>query len=243
MNRSLPVGWLLTCTVLVLARPVAAQPRVPVRGGLSGLALSEVLAASDLALEGIVVPELETDPVRLELGRNGRVHVLVDVRIAADPSAALRLLDAIAPALSSHGVLRRAGLGDRAYVDDAGALAAFVRGNVVVIVLVLEASDEPSDALELSRRLVLACDASARLAAQRAALSFQPASPRTAPSSRAGESREDFFPMPEGAVAMRVIVHGEGVARAVAGGWIVSGTTPDSRVEVVVVDRLLRVHR
>lgn len=229
----------LLALVCLTACGASAQPR-PRAGALAeGLALSEVLSRTELSLVGIVVPVEDGGPVRLELGAGNGVAVLVDVRVLADAASAIERLSSIEPALSSRGVALAPGLGDRGLADEAGTVAAFARANVLVVVRTLETeSVAPLDARTIAARLVAACDAAPRLSSGRV-----PRAAVTVPSIAAQAGQRVVVPTPADAVAMRVVVEGDGTARSVEGGWEIAHGAASARIEIILVDALLRVAR
>ncbi len=241
--RTLLATTITTLAGLVLclsACSAAAQPRPATAPGLAqGLALESVLAETGLSLIDVIVPVEDTDPVRLELGDGNGISALLDVRVLPDARAAGERLVAVAPALSSHGVYAVAGLGDLAVADVAGTVVALARGNVLVVVRSVSRDGADSlDARVLARQVVLACDASPRLAAN-----GSPRSSIAVPTIAPQAGAETSVPMPRGAIAMRVTVDGDGIARREESGWRVSRGSGALEAHVVAVDALLRVAR
>jgi len=239
---------LLTTTIATLAGVVlclsacgaSAQPRPSTARDLAqGLALESVLAQTGLSLIDVIVPAEDADPVRLELGDGNGISALLDVRVLPDARSAGERLVAIAPALSSHGASAVTGLGDLAVADDAGTIVAMARGNVLVVVRSVSRDGGAAlDARALARQVVLACDASPRLPAN-----GSPRSTIAVPAVALQAGTETSVPMPRGAIAMRVTVDGDGIARREESGWRVSRGSGALEAHVIAVDALLRVAR
>jgi len=225
--------------VCVTACGVSAQPRSRTSGLAEGLALPGVFARPGSSLVGLVVSTDDAGPVRLELGAGNGVAALVDVHVLANAASAGERLSSIEPALSSRGVVAAPGLGDRALADEAGTVVAFVRANVLVVVRTIEiAGVAPLDARAIAARLVSACDAAPRLRSGRV-----PRAEVTVPSVAWQAGPTLVVPTPADAVAMRIGVEGDGIARGVDGGWEVARGTGSARIQVMLVDALLRVAR
>lgn len=235
----------LVVVLALTACSAAAQPR-PAGSRAHGLALERVLAETGLSLEQIVVPSDPRGAVRLELRRpesSGRgaqsLAALLDVRVLADASEARARLLSIEPSLSSRGVVSLAGVGDAAYVDEAGTILAFSRGNVLVVVRQIPREDASIDVRAIATAVVRACDASPQLDASGATRTIDRA---IVPEVQAGQAA--IVTMPSGFVAMRVDVEGEGLARRVDDThWELTRVVHREDVQVVAVDALLRVAR
>ncbi len=202
----------------------------------AGLALSEVLSATGLQLEDVVVPSADAALVRVELRDGSGIAALVDVRVHPSIEAARDALAALAPSLSSRGVEPIAGLGDVALLDEASTIAAFARANVVVVVRTLTREALVTlDARALAVRLVAACDASPR--GRPVTMSLDGVIPALQPGQSA------TIALPPGLVALRIEADGDATARRTADGWLVSrGPLPYS-MSVRGVDALLRLAR
>ncbi len=239
------LGSCLVFVVALTACTAAAQPR-PSSATARGLSLDRVLAETGLALEEIVVPSDPRGAVRLELrdaasssqGAQSLV-ALLDVRVLGDANEARERLASIEASLSSHGVTPLLGMGDAAYVDEAGTILALARGNVLVVVRAIPRDGAPIDVRALGQALVRACDASPRLGAGGATRALDRG---LVPELQAG--RDVTIALPSGFVAMRVDVEGEGLARRVDDThWQLTRVAHREDVQVVAVDTLLRVAR
>ncbi|MBN8609510.1 MAG: hypothetical protein J0L92_02940 [Deltaproteobacteria bacterium] len=230
------LGVPLVVVLALTACAASAQPRP--RAAARGLALERVTAETGLTLDELVVPSDPRGAVRLELRDAQSLAALLDVRVLADAAEARARLVSIEPSLSSRGVLSLSGVGDAAYVDEAGTVLALVRGNVLVVVRAVT-RESPIEVRAIAAAVVRACDASPLVGAEGTERAL----------------REDLVPalqpganvtlaLPSGFVAMRVEVEGEGLARRIDDThWQIERVARREDVRVIAVDALLRVAR
>lgn len=230
------LGVPLVVVLALTACAASAQPRP--HAAARGLALERVTAETGLTLDEIVVPSDPRGAVRLELRDTQSLAALLDVRVLADAAEARTRLASIEPSLSSRGVVSLSGVGDAAYVDEAGTVLALVRGNVLVVVRAVT-RESPIDVRTIAAAVVRACDASPRVGAEGTERTLRE---DLVPALQPGASVT--LALPSGFVAMRVDVEGEGLARRIDDThWQIERVARREDVRVIAVDALLRVAR